>query len=44
MLDFVVQIAEHPNGTGKIYRVLTPRVFLPRMLGAGKRNPRPWDT
>ncbi len=44
---FVRNLAEHPNGSGKMYRVLTPRVFMPRMLkemlGAGKRNPRPWE-
>ncbi len=43
----VLNLAEHPNGSGKMYRVLKPRVFMPRMLGemlgAGKRNPRPWE-
>ncbi len=43
----IVQLAERGTGTGKTYRLLTPRVFVPRMigemLGAGKRNPRPWE-
>ncbi len=44
---FVVQIAERGGKNGKMYRLMTPRVFVPRiigeMLGAGKRNPRPWE-
>ncbi len=44
---FVVQIAERGSENGKMYRLMTPRVFVPRMigemLGAGKRNPRPWE-
>ncbi len=43
---FVVRVAAKGGSNGKLFRVLTPRVFLPRMvgemLGAGKRNPRPW--
>ncbi|MGB8645441.1 MAG: SDR family oxidoreductase [Anaerolineae bacterium] len=43
----VLNLAEHPGTSGKMLRVLTPRVFMPRMLGemlgAGKRNPRPWE-
>ncbi len=45
---FVVEIAQTPSATGKTYKLLTPRVFVPRMvremLGAGRRNPRPWET
>ncbi len=45
--QFVRRLAEHPGGNGKLYRVLTPRVFVPRMigelLGRSKRNPRPWE-
>ncbi len=29
---FVLNLAEHPNGSGKMYRVLIPRVFVPQML------------
>ncbi len=45
---FVLGILQREGETGKTYRLLTPRVFVPRMLGemlgAGKRNPRPWET
>lgn len=44
---FVLRVLQREGETGKTYRLLTPRVFLPRMLGemlgAGKRNPRPWE-
>jgi NAD(P)-dependent dehydrogenase (short-subunit alcohol dehydrogenase family) len=44
---FVLGILRRQGGTGKTYRLITPRVFVPRMLGeilgAGKRNPRPWE-
>jgi glucose 1-dehydrogenase len=43
---FVAQMAARSAVSGQIFRVITPRVFLPRMigefLGAGRRNPRPW--
>jgi glucose 1-dehydrogenase len=45
---FVVHVAVQDGANGKIFRVITPRVFLPRMiremLGAGKSNPRPWES
>ncbi len=44
---FVVQLAERDGATGKTYSLITPRVYVPRMigemLGDGKRNPRPWE-
>ncbi len=44
---YVVQMAERGGGNGKVFHVLSPRVFVPRMIGemfgAGKRNPRPWE-
>ena len=44
---YVVQMVERGGANGKVFRVLSPRVFVPRMigemLGAGKRNPRPWE-
>jgi NAD(P)-dependent dehydrogenase (short-subunit alcohol dehydrogenase family) len=44
---FVLEILQREGETGKTYRLITPRVFVPRMLGemlgAGKRNPRPWE-
>jgi NAD(P)-dependent dehydrogenase (short-subunit alcohol dehydrogenase family) len=44
---FVLRIAERGAANGKTYRLLTPRMFVPRMiaemLGSGKRNPRPWQ-
>jgi NAD(P)-dependent dehydrogenase (short-subunit alcohol dehydrogenase family) len=44
---FVVQMAERGGESGRMYKVLSPRMFVPRMigemLGAGKRNPRPWE-
>ncbi len=44
---FVLQLAERGAVNGKTYRLVTPRVFVPRMigemLGSGKRNPRPWQ-
>ncbi len=42
-----IQFAQRDGESGKLYSVLTPRVFVPRMigemLGAGKRNPHPWE-
>jgi glucose 1-dehydrogenase len=44
---FVLGILRRGGESGKTYRLMTPRVFVPRMLGdmlgAGKRNPRPWE-
>jgi NAD(P)-dependent dehydrogenase (short-subunit alcohol dehydrogenase family) len=44
---YVVQMAERGGANGKVFHVLSPRVFVPRMIGemfgAGKRNPRPWE-
>jgi glucose 1-dehydrogenase len=44
---FVVNLATRPGQSGKMYHVLTPRAFVPRMigewLGASKTNPRPWE-
>ncbi len=44
---FVVGIAARGGETGKTYRLITPRVFLPRMLrealGGSRNNPRPWQ-
>ncbi len=44
---FVVQITERGGENGRMYKVLSPRVFVPRMigemLGVSKRNPRPWE-
>lgn len=44
---FVVEMTQRGGESGKMYRVLSPRVFVPRMigemLGTGKRNPRPWE-
>jgi glucose 1-dehydrogenase len=43
---FVVQVASRDGNNGRMFRLLTPRMFLPRMIaeffGAGRRNPRPW--
>jgi NAD(P)-dependent dehydrogenase (short-subunit alcohol dehydrogenase family) len=45
---FVREIAERDGANGKTFKMLTPRRYVPRllreMLGAGKRNPRPWET
>jgi hypothetical protein len=45
---FVLQMAQNANGSGKTFNVLTPVMFVPRMigeiLGAGKRNPHPWES
>jgi NAD(P)-dependent dehydrogenase (short-subunit alcohol dehydrogenase family) len=44
---YVVQMAERGGANGKVFQVLSPRTFVPRligeMFGAGKRNPRPWE-
>ncbi len=43
---FIATLAERGGVNGKMYRVVTPKMFVPRMIGemfgAGKRNPRPW--
>lgn len=45
---FVVQISGRGRESGKMYRLITPRVFVPRMIGEfigmGKRRPRPWES
>ncbi len=45
---FVREIAERGSANGKTFKLLTPRMYVPRMLremlGAGKSNPRPWET
>jgi glucose 1-dehydrogenase len=45
--QWVARIAAQPNVNGKMLRLVTPKMFVPRMigemLGAGKRNPRPWE-
>ncbi|MDE3091147.1 MAG: SDR family oxidoreductase [Chloroflexota bacterium] len=44
---FVVALAQRGGESGRMYKVLSPRMFVPRMigevLGAGRRNPRPWE-
>ncbi len=44
---FVLNVVRRDGETGKTYRLVTPRMFVPRMiremLGAGKRDPRPWE-
>lgn len=44
---FVLGVLQRNGETGKTYRLVTPRMFVPRMIremfGAGKRNPRPWE-
>lgn len=44
---YVVQMAERGGANGKVFHVLSPRMFVPRMigemLGKGKRKPRPWE-
>jgi hypothetical protein len=44
---FLRQIIERGGEHGKVYRVLSPMMFVPRMIGemfgAGKKNPRPWE-
>jgi NAD(P)-dependent dehydrogenase (short-subunit alcohol dehydrogenase family) len=44
---FVVGVAARNGESGRMFRLITPRVFLPRMIGeffgAGRRNPRPWQ-
>ena len=43
---FVVALAQSNAQSGKMHKLLSPRVFVPRMigemLGTGKRNPHPW--
>ena len=45
--QFLVRLLERGVTNGKSYQVVTPTMFVPRMvgemLGAGKRNPRPWE-
>jgi NAD(P)-dependent dehydrogenase (short-subunit alcohol dehydrogenase family) len=44
---FVVALAQRGGESGKMHKLLSPRVYVPRMIGevfgAGKRNPRPWE-
>ncbi len=44
---FVAERAASGDSNGKLLRVLTPRLFVPRMigemLGRTKANPRPWE-
>lgn len=44
---FVLRMAQRGGGNGKTFSVLSPRTVVPRMLGemlgAGKRNPQPWN-
>jgi hypothetical protein len=44
---FVVEIARRGDANGKTFRLLSPRVYVPRMIremfGASKSNPRPWE-
>jgi NAD(P)-dependent dehydrogenase (short-subunit alcohol dehydrogenase family) len=44
--QFVLQMAQDAKGSGKTFSILTPAMYVPRMigemLGAGKKNPRPW--
>ncbi|MBI5650823.1 MAG: SDR family NAD(P)-dependent oxidoreductase [Chloroflexi bacterium] len=43
---FIVELIARGSRNGKMYRVVTPRMFVPRMIGelfgAGKRHPQPW--
>jgi glucose 1-dehydrogenase len=43
---FVVGLVERGSAGGKMHKLLSPRMFVPRMigemLGAGRRNPHPW--
>lgn len=45
---FVVQIAGRSGENGKTFKLLSPRVYVPRMIGemfgSGRRNPRPWES
>lgn len=45
---FVREIAGREGANGKTFKLLTPRMYVPRMLremlGASKNNPRPWET
>lgn len=44
---FVLQMAQRAQSNGKTFSVLKPTMYVPRMIGemmgAGKKNPRPWD-
>lgn len=44
---FLAHLSTHADVNGKMFRFVTPRMFVPRMLGemlgAGKRNPHPWE-
>lgn len=44
---FLAHLATRTDVNGKMFRFVTPRMFVPRMLGemlgAGKRNPHPWE-
>jgi hypothetical protein len=43
---FIANLIARESRNGKMYRVVTPRMFVPRMIGelfgVGKRNPQPW--
>ena len=45
---FVLQMAQRASDSGKTFSVLSPAMFIPRMIGemfgAGKKNPRPWES
>lgn len=44
---FVVRVASGNHSNGRMFRLMGPSVFVPRMIaefvGAGRRNPRPWE-
>lgn len=44
--QWVAEVAMREGVNGRLYRMVTARVFVPRMirelLGAGKRDPHPW--
>jgi NAD(P)-dependent dehydrogenase (short-subunit alcohol dehydrogenase family) len=44
--QFIARLIEQGGVNGKMYKVVSPTMFVPRMLGemlgAGKKNPRPW--
>lgn len=44
---FVAEMAARNDSSGRMFRLLTPRVFISRMigeaLGLSKKNPRPWE-
>jgi len=42
-----LNIVARGGESGKVYRLLSPKMYVPRMigeiLGVGKKNPRPWE-